>query len=503
MSRSMSNISRCENMILGIGIGDAVAAPYEHLSRQEIEQILDLTGYPERPGERSLRIPGKYTDDTQMAAAVAELVFSETKFDRDNLANRIYGAYHRDRRPGYSKYTKNALESKTVAEYVANIQQSDRNGAIPRNVPIGVLRNKSDVIDYAVINSGLDHNTKKSITSSVFMALASHYMFHELGKPEYVVDFCLDEMAKSNLEFNDETLDYLHDISKMGHMDGSLLFGHDHEYGGVPIDAEKTTGAVLYILLNHSDDPLEALKESILLGGDTDTVAATSLGITASRTGLDQIPDSLIDNFEHGEYGIKYLRNTGKKLATVLPIELQNIERRDSPEKRKFKVVHGLDGIVQETDMVYQVELMRKLMLRVPYKDTDFKARKKRKIVGIEATGYVPAAAAAMATGLDLVCAKKTDLVVPDDIDVIRFEEPSSPREKLYIYGLSKGDRVVIIDDEIRTAKTFENLYSALKEHGIEVVAAVAPIESIRYGAREKIRNLGLDLISHTKHNLS
>lgn len=503
MPRSMSNISRCENMILGIGIGDAAAAPYEHLSREEIEKILDLTGYPERPGERSPRTPGKYTDDTQMAAAVTELLYSDREFNSKNLANQIYTAYHRDTRPGYSKLTKNALESQTVAEYMASIQQSDRNGAIPRSVPIGVLKNTSDVINYSMINSGLDHNTKKSITSSVFVALTSHYMFHELGKPEHVIDFCLDEMAKCNQEFNDETLDYLHEVSKMCHMDESLLFGHDAKDRGVPIDAEKTAGAVLYILLNHSDDSLEVLKESILLGGDTDTVAATCHGITASRTGLDQIPDSLIDNFEHGEYGIRYLRNTGKKLATVLPIELQNIERRDSPEKRKFKVVHGLDGIVQETDIVYQVELMRKLMLGVPYKESDFKTTKKLKIVGIEATGYVPAAAAAMATGLDLVCAKKTDLVVPDDIDVIRFEEPSSPREKLYIYGLKKGDRVIIIDDEIRTAKTFENLYSALKEHGIEVVAAVAPIESIRYGAREKIRNLGLDLISHTRHNLA
>lgn len=502
MPRSMSNISRCENMILGLGIGDAAAAPYEHLSRQEIEQILDLTGYPERPGERSQRIPGKYTDDTQMAAAVTELVFSGKEFNQDNLAEHIYRAYHRDRRPGYSKITKNALESPTSAEYVANIRQSDRNGAIPRSAPIGVIKNTRDVINYAMINSGLDHNTKKSITSSVFVALASHYMFHELGKPEYIVDFCLDEMAKSNLEFNDETLDYLHDVSRMGQMDGSLLFGHEDEYSGVPVDAEKTAGAVLHILLNHADDPYKALEESILLGGDTDTVAATCLGITASRRGLAELPESLLDKFERGEYGIKYLRDTGKKLATILPIELQNIERRDSPEKRKYKVVHGLDGIVQETDMVYQVELMRKLMLKVPYNDSDSKARKKVKILGIEATGYIPAAAAAMATGLDFICAKKTDLVVPDDIDVIRFEEPSSPREKLYIYGLSKGDRVIIIDDEIRTAKTFENLYYALKEHGIEVVAAVAPIESIRYGARQKIRDLGLDLISHTRHNL-
>ncbi|MFH1127102.1 MAG: ADP-ribosylglycohydrolase family protein [archaeon] len=484
-------------MIEGMGIGDAAAAPYEHLSRNQIEDMLDLTGYPERPGDRSMRFPGKYTDDTQMAVAVAELLYSGKEFNRDNLTSHIYKAYHRDKRPGYSKYTTEALESPTTEEYMANIKHSDRNGAIPRNVPIGVLRNTENVINYAIINSELDHNTPQSITSSVFVALASHYMFHELGKPQNIYRFCIDKMREYHAEsaFDEDTIEYLRCVSLMDEVDENLLFGANSISHGVPVDAKRTAGAVLYILTNHSDEAYETLEESILLGGDTDTVAATCLGMVASWKGLEGLPKSLIDNFEDGEYGIKYLRDTGKKLATILPIELENFERRDRPELRKYKLTHGLDGIMQPIDMIYMVELMKRQMEMVPYKPGDY-------ILGIESTGYFAAAAAALATGLKLVSAKKTDLVVPEDINVIRFEEPSSPREKLFIYGLSPGDRVIIIDDEIRTAKTSENLYHALSEQGIEVVAIVNPIESLRYGANEKIKNLGFDLISHTKHNL-
>ena len=56
-----------------------------------------------------------------------------------------------------------------------------------RSVPIGILPDLETVVEYAKINAKLTHNTTKGITSSITIALTSHYLlyqkeFHGVGK---------------------------------------------------------------------------------------------------------------------------------------------------------------------------------------------------------------------------------------------------------------------------------------------------------------------------------
>lgn len=485
------NFIRCKDLMGGLAIGDASGAGYENRPYGETRAIIDLSNYLKNPRNGSEHVPGHYTDDTQMALAVAKLLYSSKEFNRENLANFLCHDYHIDRREGYSRSTKNAFDTLLAENYIP-FDKSDRNGAIPRSVPIGVLTDTDKVIDYAVINSELLHNTPPSIASGVFIALASHYMFHELGKPEYILDFCLDEMSKCDLEFDDETLDYLRDVSKMGQIDESLLFGEEFKDFGVPINAKKTAGAALYILSRHHEDPLETLVNSILLGGDTDTVASVCLGIVASRTGLDGLPKSLIDNFENGEYGFSYIERVGKRLASVLPIDVETIRRYNYTGKRQNMVVHDVDGIVVPTDGVYIEEIMRRLMGQIDYRRGDY-------IISLDSTGYIPGLSASTATGLPLINAKKAEIDIENKIE---FCEPGTPHSQLFIYNLPKGARVVIIDDEIMTGDTMVNLVKALEISGNEILGIVVPIESSKYNARKKIEDMGYKLVSHTVHNL-
>jgi ADP-ribosylglycohydrolase len=73
----------------------------------------------------------------------------------------------------------------------------------------------------------------------------------------------------------------------------------------------RTAGAVLYIISKFNKDPLKTLKEAILLGGDTDTVASICLGIVAMKTGIRKLPPFLFRDLENNGYGRDYLIEIG------------------------------------------------------------------------------------------------------------------------------------------------------------------------------------------------
>ena len=77
---------------------------------------------------------------------------------------------------------------------------------------------------------------------------------------------------------------------------------------GLPSDSKYTAGAVLYIL-KQSSDAFDALKKSVYLGGDVDSLAALTTGILAGRYGVESLPEYMIEAVE----GRGYLQ----KIATM------------------------------------------------------------------------------------------------------------------------------------------------------------------------------------------
>ncbi|MEV5895916.1 ADP-ribosylglycohydrolase family protein [Nonomuraea fuscirosea] len=59
--------------------------------------------------------------------------------------------------------------------------------------------------------------------------------------------------------------------------------------GGVSLDVSDTLGAILHVLHLH-DEPVEAMRYAVGLGGDTDTVAAIIGGVLTCRQDTADIP---------------------------------------------------------------------------------------------------------------------------------------------------------------------------------------------------------------------
>lgn len=306
------NFTKAQRMLLGIAIGDAFGSGYEGKSREEIKEEITMDGY--RKGKC------KYSDDTQMTIAVSELLQSNFEFNEETLASNFVYAYRRDVRRGYSSTTKRILSDsysgKGFLDRCAKRKDRKTNGSAMRALPIGLLKEVKEVANKAVINSVVSHTHPEAIKASVGIALTSHYFYYDQGEPINLIKYITSNSENICGECNS----YLEKIDDLTSLDHKVLFGTNSEKG-LPCDALMTLGVVLYIVKNHYEDPLEALKQAVLIGGDVDSSASLVLGAVMINNTVKALPAFLLTDLENTEYGRDYLIQLGKRLSNKFRID--------------------------------------------------------------------------------------------------------------------------------------------------------------------------------------
>ncbi len=305
-------MDKYQRLLLGLAIGDAFGAGYENFDRKTVKEKFDFTKYDKHPKTGWNHIAGQYTDDTQMSIAIAELLILGKVISEESLADYFVEAYKRDARAGYSKRIQEALEASAGGgDFLRNVNaESNGNGAAMRATPLGALESIEEVINAALINAKVTHDTDNGRMSSACMAAASHYLLNNLGPEEKIFNFCIDYCGR----IYPKAADYLIGVSEMRHLNPIILFGEESKDFGVPMDGVKTVGAVLYLLSNAANAK-EILESAVLLGGDVDSVAALATGLKAINHGLDSLPDFLFSELENGPYGRDYILGLGARFA--------------------------------------------------------------------------------------------------------------------------------------------------------------------------------------------
>lgn len=97
------------------------------------------------------------------------------------------------------------------------------------------------------------------------------------------------------------------------------------------------------------------------------------------------------------------------------------------------------------------------------------------KIVCVEAMGIHIATAVSLKTGLPFVVVRKRQYGLEGEVDVQQVTGYS--KGQLYINGLKKGERVLLVDDVVSTGGTMTTVLNALKTMGVGVVDVVAVME--------------------------
>jgi len=97
------------------------------------------------------------------------------------------------------------------------------------------------------------------------------------------------------------------------------------------------------------------------------------------------------------------------------------------------------------------------------------------KIVTAEAMGIHLAAGLSLKTGKPFTIIRKRKYGLPDEKEF--DQETGYSSRKMYINGLERGDRVVLVDDLISTGGTIIGILRALGQMGVEVVDVIIVID--------------------------
>lgn len=278
-------------MIVEGALGDAYGAGFEFAPREKIDQFNTLERYEHHPKFDS--IYKRYTDDTQMALAIAEYMLDGSAWTAEGIADKFIEVFKRDPRQGYGwKFHKALTESGSGEALMKNVDSdSKRNGAVMRVYPIGVFPDPVMVLERAKIQAVLTHNTQEAITSAQAVALMLHYCYYRKGRLERMAEFLFDVQGiRWNTKWS----------------------------GEVQIDAVQSVEAVLSILTGSPAKLKEMLLSSVALGGDVDTVGSLTMAIASQADEVQQdLPQWMYDDLEDGQYGLSYIKEVDAKLQAL------------------------------------------------------------------------------------------------------------------------------------------------------------------------------------------
>jgi ADP-ribosyl-[dinitrogen reductase] hydrolase len=278
-------------MLVELAIGDAYAAAFEFVDAA-VTRDHQLGDYARHPRHRM--DPGRYTDDTQMSIAVAELIVSGAPFTRENLAAGFVQAFQRDRRTGYAGgFYDFLLGVKDGTDFLARIRAtSDKNGGAMRAAPVGVFSTAAEVIEKSTLQARLTHDTAEGTNAAVAVSLMAHFFLYRLGARQELPAFLAT------------------------HLPG--LPWAERWSGKVDVKGYSAVRAALRLVLEH-ENLSDMLVHAVRFGGDTDTVAAIALGIaSASEQVVDDLPQHLLMGLESGTYGRDFLRDLNRQLLSLV-----------------------------------------------------------------------------------------------------------------------------------------------------------------------------------------
>lgn len=107
------------------------------------------------------------------------------------------------------------------------------------------------------------------------------------------------------------------------------------------------------------------------------------------------------------------------------------------------------------------------------------------KIVCMEAMGIHIATAFSLETDIPFVVVRKRSYELDEEIAVHQITGYSEC--EMYINGIIRGDKVLVVDDVVSTGGTMIAVLNALKSSGVEIVDVIAVVE--KGGGKERVKN--------------
>lgn len=286
---------KIRGLILGAACGDALGMPLEFGAPRPLNSLCREM----IPG----RLPaGTFTDDTEMALAVAESLLAHSPLDAQDLVQR-FSTWYQFHPPDVGVHTAKVLNliSKGISwqDAVLRVQQDNQtsagNGSLMRAWPITAARhaNLGLLIAESRLQSQITHTHVDCINSCIFLNLVLADLIHrDQSKPPNLAlrESIASSLSKVSLGKEFELMLELAPVRQRGQLQNS---------GWV----RQTLESALWAALN-SQTFEDALVNAVNLGNDADTAGCITGAIAGAMYGIDAIPLRWKDAL-HGEYPLR------------------------------------------------------------------------------------------------------------------------------------------------------------------------------------------------------
>ena len=288
--------------LIGCAVGDALGAPLEGRSREEIAKVTDLTAgfHPFRTSSA-----GQYTDDTQQTIAIARSIVDSGGVDGTAIAREFVKLWVSGEIVG-----QGPVADRAVKRLIAGVPWREAaldddlpwNGAAMRVSPIG-LWNFDDtdrLARDATTSSIVTHRHPLAIAGAIATATA---VAHASTSGSIVTADFLRSTSQSIARQSPEFATHILAVRDWLELDEAAALAaivsasgqRPHPRGfGISAWVEPTVLASLYAFLKHPNDYCATVDRAIRVGGDVDTTAAIAGAICGAHNGVDAIPGHLV-----------------------------------------------------------------------------------------------------------------------------------------------------------------------------------------------------------------
>lgn len=266
-----------------------------------------------------LRGFGCYTDDTQMALALATSLVECGRVDAAHASAKFAEFYEPWRGYGGAAHRVMRLLA-DGGDYrgtgrIEFPEGSFGNGGAMRIAPVGLAyRHSSDKILLEAVEDALlcTHVHPEAIDGALVQAKAvalAATMEPESFNPTKLIASllatCRTEVMAANLVILADALRHNdEDVYVIGRV-------------GNGIQASQAVSAALWALLRYWRTPEDCVVRAVGLGGDTDTIGAMTGALVGALYGASWIPPRWHDNIENGELGRDELVSVSRRLSQL------------------------------------------------------------------------------------------------------------------------------------------------------------------------------------------
>lgn len=310
MSRQLQKkASRFRGTVVGALIGDAIAFPYQHYSRDFLRSHVQnhADGYGEH--HAGFYPKGQYSDDGQVLLAVIDSIADAGRVSGENLATHFVPLWRDNRLIEREASSALAMEKLVQGSTTWNDSGLPPGHAeiapVTRAVAIGLWAHGRDgeLTEAVRTCTGITHTDPRVLAAAAATAAG---IAHNLHTDELVLGPFLDALSNASEAFDprfaEELLDFPRVLS-MPDVDALRHFGRIHPDDAYPTSSEglgtyciPAFWTAIYSFLRSPYSFVRGVDSCVRAGGNIDSPALLTGALCGALLGEEGLPDTLVSD---------------------------------------------------------------------------------------------------------------------------------------------------------------------------------------------------------------